>query len=86
MLRGCRGYQDLARLGFKMLNKNGILCNFSCSGLMELPLFQKITADAALDAGRSARIIARVEQAPDHPTALAVPETLYLKGLISIAD
>lgn len=86
MLRGCRGYQDLARLGFKMLNPGGILCNFSCSGLMELPLFQKITADAALDAGRSARIIARVEQAPDHPTALAVPETFYLKGLISIAD
>lgn len=86
MLRGCRGYQDLARLGFKMLNKNGILCNFSCSGLMEMPLFQKITADAALDAGRSAGIICRLEQAPDHPTALGVPETFYLKGLISVAD
>lgn len=86
MLRGCRGYQDLARLGFKLLNPGGILCNFSCSGLMEMPLFQKITADAALDAGRCARIISRLEQSPDHPTLLAVPETNYLKGLISAVD
>ncbi len=86
MLRGCRGYQDLARLGFSLLNPGGILCNFSCSGLMEMPLFQKITADAALDADRNARIICRLEQAPDHPTLLAVPETFYLKGLISAVD
>lgn len=86
LLKGCRGYQDLARLGFKMLNPGGILCNFSCSGLMEMPLFQKITADAALDAGKNARIICRLEQSPDHPTLLAVPETFYLKGLVSVID
>ncbi|MCI5780077.1 MAG: class I SAM-dependent methyltransferase [Lentisphaeria bacterium] len=83
LLRGCRGYQDLARLGFRLLDPGGMLANFSCSGLMTAELFQKITADAALEAGRDAAVIARMEQAPDHPTALAVPETFYLKGLLS---
>ena len=83
LMRGCRGYQDLARLGFKLLNPGGVLFNFSCSGLMESELFQKITASAALDAGVDARIIGKLTQAQDHPVLLSVPETFYLKGLIS---
>lgn len=46
-------------------------------------LFQKITADAACEAGVGAVVLRRLEQAPDHPTALAVPESFYLKGLVS---
>ena len=84
VMRGCRAYQDLARIGFKLLNPGGMLANFSCSGAMDMPLFQKITADAALQAGRRAGIIHRFEQSPDHPTLLTVPETFYLKGLLSI--
>jgi 23S rRNA (cytosine1962-C5)-methyltransferase len=86
MLRGCRAYQDLARLGYKLLAPGGTLCNFSCSGAMESTLFQKITADGAIEAGVNARIVARLEQSPDHPTLLSVPETFYLKGLITIID
>ena len=84
MMRGCRAYQDLARLGFKLLTPGGILCNFSCSGAMTPELFQKITADGALEAGVEAAIVARLEQSPDHPTLLSVPETFYLNGLISV--
>ncbi len=83
LMRGCRAYQDLARLGFKLLNPGGILFNFSCSGLMDAELFQKITAAAAVEAGADAVIIGRVDQSGDHPVAEAVPETRYLKGLIS---
>ena len=86
LMRGCRGYQDLARLGFKLLNPGGILFNFSCSGLMTPELFQKITAAAAIDAGVCGKIIARTEQSPDHPTLLSVPETFYLKGLVTVID
>lgn len=86
VMRGCRAYQDLARIGFKLLNPGGMLANFSCSGAMDMPLFQKITADGALQAGKNARIIHRFEQSPDHPTLLTVPETFYLKGLLSIVD
>lgn len=86
ILSGSRAYQDLARLGFKLLNPGGVLCNFSCSGLMTAELFQKITASAAIEAGAVARIVKHLEQAPDHPTLLSVPETFYLKGLISIKN
>jgi 23S rRNA (cytosine1962-C5)-methyltransferase len=50
---------------------------------MTADLFQKITASAALEAGAEARIICHLEQAPDHPTLLSVPETFYLKGLVT---
>ena len=81
LTRGCRAYQDIARLGFSLLKEGGILATFSCSGLMTPELFQKITADACLEAGRSGRIIRRFTQAADHPVALGVPESAYLKGL-----
>lgn len=83
LMRGCRAYQDIARLGYKLLNPGGILVNFSCSGLMTSELFQKITADAAVDANVNAVIIKRLEQSCDHPTLLSVPESFYLKGLIT---
>ncbi len=81
--QGCRAYQDIARLGFSLLNPGGLLLNFSCSGLMTPELFGKVTAAAALEAGVDARIILRLSQATDHPVSLAVPEGLYLKGLLS---
>ncbi len=81
LVRGCRAYQDIARLGFQLLNPGGLLFTFSCSGLVEAPLFQKITADAALDAGVAGRILRHLGQSADHPTSLAVPETFYLKGI-----
>lgn len=83
LMSGARAYQDLARHGFKLLKPGGVLFNFSCSGLMTADLFQKITASAALEAGVDARIVAHLEQSPDHPTLLSVPETFYLKGLVS---
>ena len=86
LVRGCRAYQDIARLGYRLLNPGGLLFNFSCSGLMTPELFQKITADAALDAGVRARLVRHLEQAPDHPVALAVPEGFYLKGLVTRID
>ncbi len=77
-----RGYKDINLLAFKLLNPGGILATFSCSGGVERALFQKIVADAALDAGVDAQIIRHLSQAPDHPIALNFPEGDYLKGLI----
>ena len=81
LTRGCRAYQDIARLGFGLLKEGGVLLTFSCSGLMTPELFQKITADAALEANRDARVIRKFTQGLDHPVALGVPESAYLKGL-----
>jgi len=82
MLKGTRGYKDINLLSFKLLNPGGILFTFSCSGLVPPDLFQKIVADAALDAGRDAQVLRTLTQAPDHPTSLNFPEGAYLKGLV----
>jgi 23S rRNA (cytosine1962-C5)-methyltransferase len=41
-----------------------------------------IVAEAAIDAGKTLRVLERRTQAPDHPILLTVPETHYLKCLI----
>jgi 23S rRNA (cytosine1962-C5)-methyltransferase len=82
LTRAARGYKDINMLAFKLLRRGGLLVTFSCSGLMSPELFQKIVADAALDAGREAQIIRRLSQASDHPTSLSYPEGSYLKGFV----
>jgi 23S rRNA (cytosine1962-C5)-methyltransferase len=82
MERASRGYKDINLLAFQLLMRGGVLFTFSCSGLMPPELFQKIVADAALDAGREAQIIRFLSQSWDHPTALNFPEGTYLKGVI----
>jgi len=77
----CRGYKDINMVAMQILNPGGTLLTYSCSGLMSADLFQKIVADAALDAKRDAQIIARLSQASDHPIASTFPEGFYLKGL-----
>jgi len=80
--RACRGYKDINLLAMKLLKPGGILMTYSCSGLLSPELFQKIVADAALDAGRSVQIVQRLFQAADHPVALNFPEGTYLKGFV----
>lgn len=80
--RASRGYKDINLLGCQLLRPGGVLATFSCSGLLEPALFQKIVADAALDAGRDAQLLGRLGQAADHPTLLSFPEGSYLKGLL----
>jgi 23S rRNA (cytosine1962-C5)-methyltransferase len=79
--KACRGYKDINLLAFKLLRPGGMLLTFSCSGAVTPELFQKVVADAALDAGREARIVRHLHQAPDHPVALSFPEGQYLSGL-----
>ncbi len=82
--RAARGYKDINLLAFKLLRPGGTLITFSCSGLLEPALFQKIVADAALDAGRAAQLVERLTQASDHRVALNFPEAEYLKGLVCV--
>ena len=79
--KAARGYKDINLLGAKLTRPGGILMTFSCSGAMSPELFAKIAGDAARDAGRAARIIKTLAQAPDHPVPLDFPEGSYLTGL-----
>jgi 23S rRNA (cytosine1962-C5)-methyltransferase len=77
-----RGYKDINLLAFKLVRPGGFLITFSCSGLMVSDLFQKIVADAALDSGRTVRIVERLYASADHPFSTGFPEGSYLKGFI----
>ena len=82
LMRATRGYKDINLLAMKLLNPNGILATFSCSGAMSTELFDTVCREAAFDAKRDFQILTRTRQAVDHPVSLAFPEGLYLKGLV----
>lgn len=82
LIRACRGYKDINMLAMQILKPGGTLFTFSCSGLLSADLFQKVVADAALDAKRTVHFMERMTQAPDHPISSNYPEGFYLKGLV----
>ncbi|HRH80877.1 MAG TPA: class I SAM-dependent methyltransferase [Thiobacillaceae bacterium] len=84
--QAARAYLDINLLAYRLLVPGGLLMTYSCSGGMGTERFQKIVANAALDAGRDARILRRLQAAADHPIGLAYPEGEYLKGLLVLAD
>jgi 23S rRNA (cytosine1962-C5)-methyltransferase len=59
-----------------------VLVTCSCSHHFSEAMLLETVAAAALDAGRTLRVLERRMQAQDHPVLLTVPETLYLKCLI----
>ena len=88
--RAARAYKDINLSALRLLAPGGLLMTFSCSGGVTAELFQKIVAGAALDAGAStkmsARIVQRLQGAADHLVDLVFPEGEYLKGLLLQID
>ena len=82
LMKASRGYKDINLIAMKLLRPHGTLATFSCSGAMDATLFDKITAEAAVDAQRDFQVVARTQQAADHPVAVSFPEGRYLKGLV----
>ena len=80
--RAARGYKDINLYAMRLLEPNGRMLTFSCSGHVTLDLFQKVIFAAALDAGRSVSIVRRLTAGPDHPVSLYCPEGEYLKGFL----
>ncbi len=80
--RALRGYKDINLLAMGLLRPGGVLATFSCSGLIDAALFQKVIFGAAIDARRSVQILEWLHQGADHPVAVTFPEGQYLKGLV----
>jgi 23S rRNA (cytosine1962-C5)-methyltransferase len=78
-----RGYKELNLRALKMLRPGAVLVTCSCSYHVSQAGFLEMLADAALDAHRALRVIEVRGQAKDHPILLNVPETAYLKCVIS---
>lgn len=77
-----RGYQEINRRAFQLLNPGGILLTCSCSYNLSEAEFLEVVRRAARDAHRQARLIEKRGAARDHPALLSLPESIYLKCLL----
>ena len=79
--RAARAYKDINLNGLRLVASGGDLLTFSCSGAMDVDLFQKVIAGAVIDSKREAWMVARLGAGCDHPLMMTCPEGEYLKGL-----
>ena len=78
-----RGYKELNLRALKMLRPGGILVTCSCSYHLNQSAFQEMLGTAALDAHKTLRILEVRGQSRDHPILINVPETAYLKCVMT---
>lgn len=81
-----QAYKRLNIMALKKVNTGGYLFTFSCSQVVDKPLFDATIRSAAIEVGRNIRVIQSLAQGPDHPTNIYHPEGHYLKGLILQVD
>lgn len=74
-----RGYREINRHAFRMVEDGGLLVTASCSYQLQEPMFEDMLRRAAGDAGRTATIVYRGSQDVDHPALLSLPQSRYLK-------
>ena len=77
---GLRGLKDINLQALKLLRPGGLLLTCSCSALVDHEAFAGALAAAAVDAGRTVRVLEVRGAAPDHPIALACRETRHLQA------
>jgi len=73
------GYKEINLRGMKILREGGFLCTSSCSQHVTAEEFDAVLEEAAADARKYLRVVARRGQRADHPALAGVPETGYLK-------
>jgi 23S rRNA (cytosine1962-C5)-methyltransferase len=79
---GEHAYQKLNRTAIELLADDAILVSASCSMHLAEQQLLDIVRAAALQAGRTVRVLEFAGQGADHPVHPAIPETRYLKTLI----
>jgi 23S rRNA (cytosine1962-C5)-methyltransferase len=80
--RATRAYKDLLLHGLRRAAPGARLLAFACSHHVDLDLFRKVLFGAALDAGRTPRILRSLGPPADHPVSVYHPEGQYLCGLL----
>lgn len=77
-----KGYKRLNQKAISKIKNGGFLFTFSCSQVIDMPLFKSTVISAAINAQRKVRIIHQLTQPADHPINAFHPEGSYLKGLV----
>lgn len=81
-----QAYQRLNLAALKKIKSGGILFTFSCSQVVTYDLFKGAVTAAAIEAGRTVRILHQLTQPADHPVNIFHPEGNYLKGLVLLIN
>jgi 23S rRNA (cytosine1962-C5)-methyltransferase len=76
-----QAYRRLNAVALKQMPQGSILFTFSCSQVVSREQFRSAVFSAAVDSGRSVRILHQLAQPADHPISIYHPEGEYLKGL-----
>jgi 23S rRNA (cytosine1962-C5)-methyltransferase len=81
-----QAYKRLNMMALSRVKKGGMLFTFSCSQVIDRPLFHNTIVAAAIETGRSGRVLHELSQGADHPVSVFHPEGHYLKGLALYMD
>ncbi|MCW3085284.1 MAG: SAM-dependent methyltransferase [Bacteroidetes bacterium] len=76
------GYKRLNYEAIKQIKPGGLLFTFSCSQVVDKNTFNSTVMAAAIEAGRTVRVLHHLSQPPDHAVNIFHPEGEYLKGLV----
>ena len=77
-----RAYQRLNAAAISKVAHGGLVFTYSCSQVVDKEAFALAVFSAAAQAGRSVRILDRLNQPCDHSVNIYHPEGEYLKGLL----
>jgi 23S rRNA (cytosine1962-C5)-methyltransferase len=81
-----QGYKRLNAMAMEHIRPGGLLMTYSCSQVVDKQLFTNTIIAAAIESGRSVRILEQLHQPADHPINAFHPEGEYLKGLLLQID
>jgi 23S rRNA (cytosine1962-C5)-methyltransferase len=84
--KAIQGYKRLNAHAIRQIKPGGLIFTFSCSQVVDKFLFTNTVIAAAIESGRSVRILEQVHQPADHPINAFHPEGEYLKGLLIQVD
>jgi len=76
------GYKRLNYEAIKQIKPGGLLFTFSCSQVVDKNTFNSTVMAAAIEAGRTVRVLHHLSQPADHAPSIFHPEGEYLKGLV----
>lgn len=81
-----QGYKRLNAMAMSHIRPGGLLMTYSCSQVVDKQLFSNTIIAAAIESGRSVKILEQLHQPADHPINAFHPEGEYLKGLLLQID
>lgn len=81
--RGLEAYRRLNQQAMQLLDRDGVLVSASCSHHLQEERLKGLLLQSARHLDRNLQLLERGHQGPDHPVHPAIPETEYIKCLIT---